>query len=467
MGVGHLNIAQGTGDATVWNTQPAIQSYVNLLAQQKAQRQAENDVITNQLASVKTNGLRDADVPDYQTKYNDWKNTVIGANNLPKNSPERLSKLAEAQNKYDNINAFIAKSKQAGADHKQIGNMLLQDSFRHQFKDDAVDKYVKSDNLPMSDSNFINDPNTLERQPDNAKVDDKFDKIGSGILKQSEWSNPIQSAGKDKQGNKTGTVVYNERKVDPVDLFHAYATQYDFDKDVKKSLQDRYPQIQGANDQETKALRLKQLMVDRDEVEGLSEKTKPTFKPDKTDNYYAHYDYAHPNGAGGGEQLTPAQTLITNMKDQVPGSGEKLMALAPTGQYGKAQPFVGIDRTTGNHIFRFPAQVELDKKATEESEDKQPVYKTKAPNKNYEINPNSPDYVSEVAKMAAEQNINLSKLNQIEAKKGTRGQIPQVQNNSSKTEGMVTMTLPDGTTGQIPQSKVADFLKKYPKAKRY
>lgn len=48
-----------------------------------------------------------------------------------------------------------------------------------------------------------------------------------------------------------------------------------------------------------------------------------------------------------------------------------------------------------------------------------------------------------------------------------RGAPPAQQSTIATAQsGMVSMQLPDGTTGQIPATKVGDFLKKYPKAKK-
>jgi hypothetical protein len=127
------------------------------------------------------------------------------------------------------------------------------------------------------------------------------------------------------------------------------------------------------------------------------------------------------------------------MQQGAAGSGEKLLSLAPQGQYGKLQPHISVDPNTGEHIFSYPAQVDSkniaannEYKANQAAagNDVDPTKlkaEIKAPAKTYRINPASPEYVAQAAQMAKEQNINLNQLNQIEGVKGGHGQIQQAQ----------------------------------------
>lgn len=273
-----LNIGVGQGQATVWDSSPAVQQFTNIIAQQKAQRDAEKKELTNLMGSIKTDGLRDPDKGAYYDKYAEWRKSAIDAYNTRSDPRKRMELQGLAQQKYNELNQFIDRSKKAAAQEQQLGNMFLQDSFRHQFKDDAVKQYMNSKNLSINDPNYIKDANMLARQPDNEKVNSAFDKIGKKLIDTAQWSNPIRS--QDKQGNKEGVVVYNQREVTPKALMLAYGTQYDLDPDVRKSLEDRYPDLVGQTDAETKSLRLQQLVKDRGEDKGIIEKTRPEFKSD-------------------------------------------------------------------------------------------------------------------------------------------------------------------------------------------
>ena len=97
--------------------------------------------------------------------------------------------------------------------------------------------------------------------------------------------------------------------VDPADLMSTDAHIYDLNDDAKASIDSRYHDIVGATPQETKMLRIRQNLIDRGDLTvgqdgslqtGVSEKTKPEFKPNYApDKFYAHYDYRLANPAGG------------------------------------------------------------------------------------------------------------------------------------------------------------------------
>lgn len=462
MGNGPLNNSIGYGGATVFNPNQAIQQFGNILAQQKADKAAKDKALVDQMASLKSDGIRAADKDDYLNKYNDWKQSLISANNMPRNSRDRLDAIATAQSKYNDLGEFIGNSKDQKAHENSLGNMLLSNG--HMFSDDAHQQVTKSMASPMSSSDFINSDKygTLERYVDPVKQDDAFDKAGKTMLKASEWGNPIQSQGVDKQGNKTGVVVHSERQVEPEDILANAAHMYTLSPDTKHYIDKKYNSITGDTPQTTMMARLRQNAIDRGDlsvgdngqlVSGLTEKTKPEFKADRApDRFYQHFTFAQQNGTAS--QMTPAQTLLTTMQQQTPGTGEKLASLAPKGQYAaKDHVGLGINPTTGTHDFSFPAHV--DQKAIEFNKDMKSKWakeypdlpydptvtgygklkeETVAPAKNYQLNPNSPDYVAQAAQMAKEQNINLSQLNQIEGVKGGHGQIPQVRINTQPTQ---------------------------------
>jgi hypothetical protein len=141
MGNGRLQIGVGLGDATVFNPLPAVQQFNGLLAQRRAEQDAKNKALIAQLSSIKTDGLRDADTNDYNTKYQDYKDTYIKAMNLPNNSRERLDALVDAQKKYQDVNDLIYRSKKgAEADHEVSSHLLTNP---HLFSDTAHEQFIK------------------------------------------------------------------------------------------------------------------------------------------------------------------------------------------------------------------------------------------------------------------------------------------------------------------------------------
>lgn len=306
----HLNIGPNIGEASYWDPNGAIKPFTDMLAYKKAEQAKKDQDLINQASQLKPEAIRDADREDYINKYNDWKQTQIAANQLPNNSRQRLDQLATAQSKYNDLNRFIYESKKEASNEHGVANMRLQNP--HLFSDDANGQLIKSMQSPMSSSQFIpgNNYNQLERYIDHSKVDEGFDAAYKEQLKQQEWSNPIQSQGRDKQGNKTGVVVHNERQIEPEDVLSTAAHMYTLSPDIRASIDKRYPNIEGQSPQETMMLRLRQNAIDRGDFTvgangqlqpGLSEKTKPEFKANyKPDNFYEHYWFkqAHKDDAG-------------------------------------------------------------------------------------------------------------------------------------------------------------------------
>jgi hypothetical protein len=331
MGNGRLLEGIGYGPATVFNPNQAIQNFGNIIAQQRMEQKAKDDALIKQMATLKSDAIRDADTADYRKQYDDWKNTAIEANRLPKNSRQRLDAIAYAQAKYNDLGSFINKSKEQKSHESSLGNMLLSNP--HLFSDDAHGQVLKSFASPMSKSEFIPSDkySTLERYIDPEKIDEGFTKLKSTLLKGSEWSNPIQSQGKDKQGNKTGVIVHSERAVAPESLLSTYAHAYDIDPNVRAFVDKKYNDIGAEDPQHAKMLRLKQYAIDRGELKegqngqlitGVVEKSKPEFKPNYApDKYYAHFDYRQ----GNKEPTEPSyfEDLSERMRRGVAGSGEE------------------------------------------------------------------------------------------------------------------------------------------------
>lgn len=518
---GQLQIGNGIGEAADWNSAPAAQALINTFQQQQAQQQAKQQALVSQLASLNPTGIRDADKPDYQNKYNDWKQSVINANNLPKNSPQRLQSLADAQNKYDDINDFIGQSKKEALNEHAIGNQWINNP--HLFSDDSHAKLMKSLQSPMSSSSFIpgSQYQNLGRYVDDSKVDDAFDTANQTALKQTAYGNPIQSVGHDTQGNKTGVIVHNEREIAPADLLTNAAHMYTVSPDIKASIDKRYANINGDTPQQTMMLRLKQNALDRGDLtqdsdgnlsSEVNESTKPEFKANtQPDKFYAHFNYAQNNG--NSNQLTPTQYLIAgnpkqNVNGMLQGSSEamnRFIKLHPAGQYGDKEPTATIDPATDEHVYSFPDQVTPDKKQIAKNAtiindyNANPEYNrqggflgmggtktnipyqqsdqykkdvasgdykdnpviVKKPAQVYKLDPHNPQsYISQAQAMAKDQNINTTQYNQILAKKGGHGVI--VPQTPTKNIGYTV----NGTQYNIPAEQEKDFLKSFPNAKK-
>lgn len=262
---GRLDIGQGVGDAGIWNSQPAVQAFTSVLAQRKAKRDAERQALVQQMGTLKTDGLRDADRNDYYNAYNDWKNTAIQANNAPSNTRQKLDLQGAALQKYNQLNDFVGKSKQAGVSYLQNANQLHNDSMRHQYKDDAIDKFLAVKDRPMNSVEFqtYSDLNNLARQVDHVKVDNAIEKARDQALEPIKTER-FQTKG--VRGDRSGTWI-DQKKIIPYDgengVYHRLLNSATASPDFQKSLDDRYADIQGQTPKETLALQVQQYAKDK------------------------------------------------------------------------------------------------------------------------------------------------------------------------------------------------------------
>jgi hypothetical protein len=446
MGVGHLDIGENLGGAQLFGPNPAIAQFGQILAQRKAKQDADNKYLADTLAQAKPDGLRnDADRTNFFNKYQKLKDEGIAA----ENEPDKLKKamaLANVRQGVMDLNSYVDQSKKQAVNERAWAQAYQ--TAPHNWSPSAIEGYRKSINAAIGSPDVITDFTTQERLVDPDKIDKMYQEHKDLLTKNLQYDNGTLTPGVEAGIKGNYKVQTRGIPIDGADGALAntmhWATAHD---DVIKSLQDRYPQIQGKSPQETIGLRTKQYMIDRGDKDGIYDTTRPVFEKEREpDRFYEHEQWLIDHGLKTADgALTPAQSLITGMQKGQTGSGEKLLSLLPKDQYGGHKPYIHQDQA-GNHIFMFPAQV--DQKAVEYNQAMQKKwakenpgepfdptdkdYKLKQtvikPGKTYTLNPTSNTYVADAAQMATEQNINLTHLNQAESKKGGRGQIPEAAN---------------------------------------
>lgn len=517
MGNGRLNQDIGYGSATVWNPQFAVQNFGNLIQQQKLKQQADNDMLATEISKVRSDGLRnDADREAFFKQYNDIKNQAIGVQS-ERDPMKRSMAKAQIKDQLLRLQDYAQRSKQQGANEQAWAKSYMANPV--QWGDDALKQYQASSQSALTAPTVVKDFTTLQRKPNIDKINKDIAGIVAGNLKSQIWQTDRKSG---KEGNMTGTFEMDKRAINPEQVYLGAANYYDLHPDFQRQLQQSFPDLYANNDpQQAKALALKQY-VDTGLQSGvfgaINESGKERFRADRApDRFYEHALWRIEHPSGNGTMQSPAQTLIagdpsngiSGMQQGGVGTGEKFINLAPKAQYGGKTPTIGVDQETGEHLFQFPAQIgpkdraaikfndDLRKKYEKNPEkiggffgmggEKIPFEKSKLaiqlkpevtikrPAQTYRLNPASPDYLAQAAELAKEQNINLSQLNQIEGKKGNRGQIQQAQGGKAPVQKkeaerptgatLIKVSL-NGQEGEVPLDKYMDFKKKYPQAKR-
>ena len=313
-GVGHLDIGIGEGSAQVFGSNPAIATYANILQQRKLKQDQDNKYIAETLAQAKPEGLRnDADRQTFYKQYSDLKNKAIAAEN-EKDKFKKAMALADVKQGVMDLNSYVDQSKKQAAKENMMGNAIMQAP--HNWTDDAVQRYRKSLEAPIGHSDVITDPTTLERRVDPDKVDKQYQEHKDLLTKNLQYDNGTYKKGVEPGTGRKGAWMVQTRGI-PMDgqggALESTLHWVSANPDVQKSLQDRYPQIQGQTPQETMALRTKQYMVDRGDNEGIYDQTKPVFKyaqepvrPSWMENWFmSHYGVPYNPNTASQQNMTP------------------------------------------------------------------------------------------------------------------------------------------------------------------
>ncbi len=438
-------------DNLILQGNPALQELQQGIAQQRRQQQLDNKDYAAQVAKLNFGGAKDADLDYLQKQYGGILNTFaeLRANNNPRTRAELGQKLQQQQNEFL---YSIEKSKQANKQELELAELPLNPNAN--LEPDAPDRIIGLTRLSTFD-------------PTRPKMYEET--VGRLFApKPVDWNKETGTIFKGLLGKETNTAI----EKDPT-------TGMLVNKKTVTESVDKNAYMQGVLN------RLKDPQVLRAAKRDFGGDTEAQVAQNITNATYDNYAKAlspdittgqpfetpaqrdarslakqkefalwkEANGLSGtSTKLTPAQILINNMKNSVPNSGEKFLSLIPNDQYDGEKPKIGILKNTGEQVFTFPSYMKgnayIDKKV-------------------YKLNPNSPDYLSQVAQMAADQNVNLSRLNSIEAEKGGRGQIEpaRVVNRPSQSSKVKTVTsqadynsIPKGAQYMAPDGKL--YIKK-------
>ncbi len=236
----------GKGDAQVFGANQGLKYLQGIIQDNQLKRAKEQKDLQDSLSQVKADGLREPDLPDFYKKYDNIKS--IYSQILSEKDPYKKAQLNNdfEKAKIDAM-SFAKKSNETGKMYTDFKSKALDNKFRDQFQDDAIEKAQKSDKLAMSHPDFISDFSTLGRQLDFSHELDKLGKIDDDAIKGSQAKNPIMTP--TMIGNKPATLMKYVKEVDPVHQAALYKLHYDTDRNTKawiqqqyKDLYDKYPE---------------------------------------------------------------------------------------------------------------------------------------------------------------------------------------------------------------------------------
>lgn len=273
-GVGKLDIGVGEGGATVFNPNPAIQQYAGMLQQKQTKHDAEVKMLGDELAkgydpSVLRN---DADRSSYIKKYNDIKKSAIDAENEKDNTKKALA-LAQVRQQLTDLGSWAEGSKKQGAFERQVAMQHFQN--RYLLDDNSATKLKDQMSKTWDSPDVVKDVSGFERGVNPATVDAEYQKHKEMILKTSPitYDNGTLSPVQNILGKKTATLTQN--RVIPFQYAYEHTLNYaQSDDNYQKYLHDKYPQVNTGNPKTDLALRVKQDMTDRGDLNGFYDKPK-------------------------------------------------------------------------------------------------------------------------------------------------------------------------------------------------
>lgn len=242
MAIDGANISRGMGRgaAQVYDTSGPINMYARLMQQQQLRRAAEQKLLTDELSKVNPNGIREADIPEFTSKYQEAKDIFAFKSNA-KNQKERIDYGLEYDKKLQELKLIVNDSKNIGKGEQGFTNILLTDK-RENFTPDAVDKFQKSKTLSRNHPNFIRDYTVFEQQVNTSSTMKELADINKRLLL------PIKSVVEqdpDRVGNINGTFVREAKRVPIEEQALAYGMAMDVSPKIKAGIYKLFPKNEG------------------------------------------------------------------------------------------------------------------------------------------------------------------------------------------------------------------------------
>ena len=259
MAIGGANISRGMnrGAAQVYDTSSPVNTYAKLLQQQQLKRDKETKLLQDELSKVSLEGIREADIPEFTTKYQEAKD-IFGAKVGVKDQREKIKYDLEYNKKIQELKQIVDDSKNIAKNEQGFTNMLLNPNVRERYAEDAVTKFQNSKKLSRNDPNFIRDYTTFEHQVDASNTMKELADINKRLLA------PIKSIIEQdptRVGNMNGTFIRNVKRVPVEEQAVAFGMAMDVSPKLKAGILKLIPKNEGESDADYKSRALPLLVA--------------------------------------------------------------------------------------------------------------------------------------------------------------------------------------------------------------
>ena len=469
-----LEGANIAGQAQVYNqTQKAVDVYAKTLAQQQAKLAAEQKALQDDLAKVKVEGIRQADMPEFLESYNKAKE-VFARLNATRNPAEKIRLKREFDESMLNTGAIGADSRALAKGEDAAAKMFMNPNIRDRYKEDAIQQFQLSKTLSRKDPKYIRDLSTLEQQVDTSQTMKDFADINKRLLASVESTVEQDPT---VVGNNKGTFLRNVKKVTPEEQVMAYGMAYDVSSKLRAGVQSLFPKEENESTQEYKSRVLPQIVANIPAIEYGNKTFKANQRP-RVSSGGGDSDGGSDPSNYTVEKDTYLYTKPQEDKDfnQIEGSEKQSIRMAKSVGFD-TDYFPLIDaqafdveskkrnaKVSGNFIVGKLAYVPI--------EDGSVGLRAVVVNADGDKYVVKPDVLPIGIRKSKNYKTALKALGSAPPKASkstvttTKTETKPKQEVKTKTDNeLVKIQLPNGQTGQVPKGQVSAFMKKYPKAK--
>lgn len=310
IGIGAAQIADTSNIMNAYGRQIAQQQKAQALQAEREAKSAEkyNEELADLMASVKTEGARDIDVPDITNAYNQIKEYYSQSSKL-KDSDKPLFR-AELKNKINGLNEFAQRSNKFSKDLFAMSSEIAKNEWDYEPASVAELNKMSQTTLKQLGANAVIDPMRFKRLPNFGLIDTIIDKTYKLGEENAKFVGEVRE--KDKRRNLS--------RVDPAVIQNNLIQQFTSSPEAIKAISSLYVRELGKQP------------TDQDLTNYIMDKYKTKHGFDYLGEIK---DLQRPRaGTGGGaeqDKLSYRQQVVGGALQKDPESIEKIRAQLPSG----------------------------------------------------------------------------------------------------------------------------------------
>lgn len=225
----------------VYNSQPSVNLFAKTLQQQQLKAQAEQKALQEELGSIKSDGLREADKPVFYNKFDEWRNSTIQATK-ERDPQKKMMMQSEAEKKKLELADLVNQSKVYQKVRDQVNSHYIGKDPFDDYDEQSWGAWKNSDKLPITDPRLIKDISSLQIRPDTDSFMKDISSVNNELLKSNGVYKSTMGE-RVRSGNKVGTLYEQVKTVSPEIQAEKYATYLVTNRKAYKAAQALYPQL--------------------------------------------------------------------------------------------------------------------------------------------------------------------------------------------------------------------------------